>query len=246
MLRRIADHVEQLLERAGNADEHVLFDEMTLAYGLVSALDAAAARDTAPAYLVGRARSSYESAGTTNLLGLGAWPWRSSSGYVGLTLLFWSIQERRFYSCTDARPEGQRAFSPIARYKAAGPWSGLGAPALATGRVLVLTNAQVNAAGRLSAADNIAATVLPEQATADLVGALEACSAALPAQRYRDRRRSLLAEPEPLKDWVALQPERFGQARFDATRQMLIGLSTMLRDRCLTQSSCTRNSRAMP
>lgn len=223
MLRRMADHVEQLLERAGSADEHQLFDEMTLAYGLVSALDVAAARGAAPAYLVGRARSSYESAGTMNLLGLGAWAWRSSSGYVGLTLLFWSIQELRFYSCTDARPEGQRGFNPIARYKAAGPWRGLGAPALATGRLLVLTDAQVNAAGRLSAADSIAATVMPEQAMSDLARTMEAHSSwSTLAQHRRNSQRSLLSEPEPLKDWVVLRPERFGPAKFDATRQMLI------------------------
>lgn len=223
MLRRIADHVEQLLERAGSADEHLLFDEMTLAYGLVSALDVAAARGAAPTYLVGRARSSYESAGTMTLLGLGASAWRSSSGYVGLTLLFWSNQERRFYSCTDARPEGQRGFNPIARYKAAGPWSGLGAPALVTGRLLVLTDAQVNAAGRLSAADSTGATVMPKQVAADLARTIEAHSSwSTLAQHRRDSQRSLLSEPEPLKDWVVLRPERFGQARFDATRQMLI------------------------
>lgn len=223
MLRRIADHVEQLLERAGSADEHLLFDEMTLAYGLVSALDVAAARGAAPAYLVGRARSSYESTGTMNLLGLGAWAWRSSSGYVGLTLLFWSPQERRFYSCTDARPEGQRGFNPIARYKAAGPWSGLGAPSLATGRLLVLADAQVNAAGRLSAAGSTVATLRPEQPTADLARTIEAHSSwSTLSEHRRDSQRSLLSEPEPMKDWVVLRPDRFGQARFDATRQMLI------------------------
>ena len=38
LLRRIADHVENLLERTGAADEHALLDEITLAYGLMAAL----------------------------------------------------------------------------------------------------------------------------------------------------------------------------------------------------------------
>jgi len=223
LLRRIADHVEQLLERAGGADEHLLFDELTLAYGLVAALEAAAARGAAPVQLVGRARSSYASVGTLELLGLGAWAWRSGSGYQGLTLLFWSADEQRFHACTDARPEGQRGFDPLARYKAAGPWSGLGAPAQATGRRLVLTDAQLNPAGRLSAADSVGATVLPALAPADFAAALapQASWAAL-AQQRRDGQRSLLAEPEPMQDWAVLRPERFGAARFDANRQVLV------------------------
>lgn len=223
MLRRIADHVELLLERAGGADEHLLLDEMTMAYGLVSALNSAAALGAAPAHLVGRSRSGYESENTLELLGLGAQAWRSGSGYVGLTMLFWSPADQTFLSCADARPEGQRGFNAIARYKAAGPWSGLGAPALATGRRIVLANARTNAAGRLSAAASTSATVMPDVSPGDFAAALPPQSSwtAL-AQSRNDSQRSLLAEPQPMKDWVLLKPHRFGFARFDAARQTLV------------------------
>ena len=82
-------------------------------------------------------------------------PWRSASGYLGLTMIFWSPAEKAFYSCTDARPEVLRGFDPIARYKAPGPWGGLGAPEQATGKMVTLTGALMNSAGRLSAAEGV-------------------------------------------------------------------------------------------
>jgi hypothetical protein len=223
LLRRLADHVELLLERAGSADEHVLLDEMTLAFGLVCALDDAATRKLEPASLVGRARTQYEEAGKLDLLGLGASAWRSASGYVGLTMVFWSPQDQAFLSCTDARPENQRGFNPVARYKAAGPWSGLGAPAQATGRRILLNGAQLNATGRLSSAESVNATVQSAGTGTDFAQQLQPCKSWPElAQARRLARRSLLAEPQPMKDWAALLPARFGAAKFDAARQTLV------------------------
>ena len=222
LLRRIADHVEMLLARAGAADEQRLFDELAFAYALVSAIESAAVRGEAPAYLIGRARNEYEEVGRLELLGLGASAWRSASGYLGLTMLFWSPAQQSFYSCTDARPEVQRGFDPVARYKAPGPWSGLGAPAAATGRRIVLTGALTSASGRLSASEKTTATVMPLD-SASFVADLPLHSRwdALARERAA-RRRSLLAEPQPLKDWVILRPKRFNRAQFDAVRQMML------------------------
>lgn len=220
--RRIADHVELLLERAGGADELRLLDEISIAFALVCALDAAAAQGAAPQQLVGRARSRYEASAALELFGLGAQAWRSPSGYVGLTMIFWSPAEQAFVSCSDARPQAQRGFNPIARYKAAGPWSGLGAPAQTTGSRVVLQDAQANDAGRMSAADRTSATVLPLDA-ATLVQQLkprDSWTELLNA--HGEQRASLLAEPDPMKDWVALRPAQFGAARFDETRQTLV------------------------
>jgi len=222
LLRRIADHVEILLARAGAADEQRLFDELAFAYALVSAIESAAARGEAPAYLIGRARNEYEEVGRLELLGLGASAWRSASGYLGLTMLFWSPAQQSFYSCTDARPEVQRGFDPVARYKAPGPWSGLGAPAAATGRRIVLTGALTSASGRLSASEKTTATIMPLDSAA-FVADLPSHSRWDELARERAaRRRSLLAEPQPLKDWVILRPKRFNRAQFDAVRQMML------------------------
>lgn len=221
LLRRIADHVELLLERAGGADEHRLLEELAIAHALVTALAQAETQGQAPVHLVGRARGEYEHAGALMLWGLGALPWRAASGYVGLTLLFWSPASQAFLACTDARPESQR-FDPLARYRASGPWTGLGAPAQATGRCLQLLNAQTSAAGRLSASDKTQATVQSVAGDSLLSGLTPHASWSAVNDARQSRRLSLLAEPQPMRDWVVLEPARYGQARFDATRQTLV------------------------
>jgi hypothetical protein len=222
LTRRIADHVESLLERAGGADELRLLDEISIAHALVCALDVAAAQGAAPMQLVGRARSRYEASAALELFGLGAQAWRSPSGYVGLTMMFWSPAEQAFMSCTDARPQAQRGFNPIARYKAAGPWAGLGAPAQTTGSRVMLLGAQSNDSGRLSAADSASANVLPLDALT-LVQQLKPWESWAELLSARSAQRaSLLAEPDPMKDWAALRPAKFGEARFDDARQTLV------------------------
>jgi len=220
-LRRLADHVELLLARAGSADEHRLFEEAALVHALVHALGAAETRGTAPIHLVGRARNRYETMDDLDLLGLGALPWRAASGYVGLTLLFWSPSAKAFLSCTDARPEGQRGFDPVVRYRESGPWHGLATPEQASGRRVRLSDPQASDLGRLSVSDKTNATVEP-MAPADFIAQLELADdwSAL-AQARAFTRRSLLAEPEPLRDWVVLSPAACGMPRFDATRQLL-------------------------
>jgi len=221
ILRRLADHVEMLLDRAGGADEHRLFDELTLTYALVSALESAAARGSTPASLIGRARNEYEDAGQVELLGLGANAWRTASGYIGLTMLFWSPKDRTFLTCGDARPEVQRGFDPVARYKAPGPWSGLGAPSMVTGRRVMLTGALLSATGRISGSEKTAATIMAPDA-AQFVASLETHSRWSELATLRAAaRRSLLAEAQPMKDWMVLRPSKFQRAEFDSTRQML-------------------------
>jgi hypothetical protein len=222
LLRRAADHVELLTDRAGGADEHRLLDELTLAAALVRALAAAATRGATPAHLVGRARSRYAGAGTLELIGLGAHAWRSASGFVGLTMLFWSPADQAFMSCTDARPESQRGFDPLSRYRAAGPWSGLGAPQLLAGRRVQLTGAQLNHQGRLSAAESTTAVVMPPDSASVLRASLPAITSWAALVDPQDASRlSLLGEPQPMKDWAVLEPARFGPPLFDETRQTL-------------------------
>lgn len=219
LLRRIADHVELLLERAGGADEHRLLDELALSHALVSALESADARGSEPAHLVGSARSEYSAAPQLELLGLGASAWRTGSGYVGLTMIFWSPADQRFYSCSEARPETQRGYDPLARYRAPGPWSGLGAPQQATGRQLRLTSARVNAQGRLSASEATQAVVQPAPSLHGNLPATDDWKEL--ADRLARARRSLLAEPQPLSEWCVLAPQKFGKPQFDPVRQTL-------------------------
>jgi hypothetical protein len=220
LIRRLADHVELLLERSGGADEHRLLTELSMAFALATALEEAARRGDEPAHLAGRSRTVYEEVGTLELLGLGAHSWRSASGYVGLTMIFWSPVHKAFYSCTDARPEALRGFDPIARYKAPGPWGGLGAPEQATGKLVTLTGTLMNSAGRLSAAEGVSASVRAVPSDFRIADLLDPVGNwAEVAQLRRFARRSLLSEPQPLKDWFALRPTALGPARFDSASQ---------------------------
>jgi len=222
ILRRIADHVTLLLERTGGADELRLFDELTVANGLVHALESVGTAP-APARLTGRPRTHYESSGTIELLGLGAYAWRAGSGYIGLTTVYWSPSEQSFLTSSDARPALQRGFDPMKRYTAAGPWDGLGSPSQSTGRRVLLQAAQLNAAGRLSGSPSTSATVRPLAADETLANRLPACDSwAQLMSEASAARRSLLDEPRATDDWRVLRPVHFKPAKFDAARQTLV------------------------
>ena len=215
LLRRLADQVELLLDRSARADEHALLDEAALAYALVSALRVAG--DEAPSRLAGQARTIYSSVRSMELVGLGGTPWKAASGYRGLTCLFWWVEEQRFVSWTDARPESMRTFEPRARWTQPAPWTGLRTPALAVGRTIRLTDAQVSPTGRLSGVERTQAWVGPlvEPPWADMP-----VVSSWTALEHRVRGgESLLDQPDPLREWVLLRPESWDPGVFDPIRQ---------------------------
>lgn len=220
LLRRLADHVELLLERSAQADEQRLLDEAALTHALVAALDAAAAAGQAPARLVGRARSRYETVRTMELVGLGAVPWRAASGYRGLTTLFWWPAESRFLSLTDARPETLGGFDPRHRYTAAGPWRGLPSPSAATGARVRLTDAQLSASGRLSGVERTHAVLTPLSGD-ELAALLPVQGSWTGRDHAQGQGQSLLDIPDPLRDWLVLRPAAFGPAVFDPVAQVM-------------------------
>jgi hypothetical protein len=223
LLRRLADHVELLLERASSADEHRLLDEASLALALTTAIDNADRKQLLPKALIGRSRDQYASTAVIELVGLGASPWRSASGYVGLTMLFWSPKEREFLSCTDARPETQRSFNPIARYAAPGPWTGIASPAQVTGRRLALTGARISGLGRISASETTSALIKADRNFDDALSGVTIHSSWKElAESFANTGQNLLSEPKPLRSWAVLKVSRFSEATFDSARQLLI------------------------
>lgn len=221
-LRRLADQVQLLLERAAGADGQRLFDELSRCYALLQALASAAQRGEEPVRLLGQARSQYTPSTALELWGLGANAWRSASGYQGLSLVFWSPAQQGFLSCTEARPELQRGFNPLLRYRHPGPWSGLLSPAHASGRRLSLMGAQVNGDGRLSVAESVQATVLEPLTAAQWQQLPAAADWSVLLQARSAQRRSLLTPARPMNDWALLQPAAVGAVQFDSTRQTLV------------------------
>src|SRR6185295_9200499 len=84
-------------------------------------------------------------------VGAAAWPWRTASGYEGLTVLFWDPSAKRWNSWTESRPRHQLAdFKPAARYTQPGPWDGAESPRQLARSCFRLMNARRNAGNRLS------------------------------------------------------------------------------------------------
>ncbi len=217
VLRRLADHVDLLLVRSAHADDLALLDDLARAHALVGALDAAAAAGSEPVGLVGRARSTYDVARTLDLVGLGGVPWRTGSGYHGLTSVFWSPSRARMLTWTDARPDTLGGFDPRARWRQPSPWPGLPTPAAAAGARLTLTHPQLSADGRLSGVESCTAAVAPLDA-ASLRALLPVATS---WQGVAPVRPLSLTHPAEPATWVVLAPTGAAPVSWDATAQTL-------------------------
>ncbi|MEV0795906.1 SWIM zinc finger family protein [Kribbella sp. NPDC050459] len=213
LLRGMAGQIELTLARSAQADEQTLLEQLATAYALVSALGELG---DVPR-LVGSARGRFEQAGRLELVGLGAFPWRTASGFAGLTVVFWSVDDKRPVTWTDSRPSSL-LFDPRGRYTAPGPWDGLHSPSDATGARVKLTGARLTSTGRLSGVESTHAFADP------LTGV--AIAAAVPvADRWSallgGRLLSLLEREGPQREWAVLRPAAFAPAYFDEAMQRL-------------------------
>ncbi len=222
LLRRLADHADMLIRRDGGASEEVLLDDLSFANALIAALRAAGISRGAEGnrQLVGEARTAYENAGTLELVGLGAYPWRAQSGYLGLTLVFYQPYREAWFTWSEARPEIQGNFDPVARYKASGPWSGCGAPNQLTGKRFTLMAALANRFGRLSAAEGASAML---HDAIDIPSVLsKAVTNWTVLGNHMDQSGSTLEERDTRGSLYVLKPTSLLPSQFDAIQQELV------------------------
>jgi hypothetical protein len=218
LLRRLADQVDLLLARSALADDLMLLDEIAVAHALVAALEAAASAGTEPTALVGRARTAYDPVRSLDLVGLGGRPWRTGSGYHGLTCVFWSPSRQQFLTWTDARPDSLAGFEPRARWQQPAPWAGLETPAGSAGRRLTLTHAQVSADSRISSVESTTAA-LATLGSDELISLLPVRAS---WREIAPARIHGLSDPaDPASRWTVLCPARTLPARWDSTSQTL-------------------------
>ena len=221
-LRAIADEVELILNRDAKGHSIRLLDQMCLAHALVLALRMSGERPSIE--LVGRHRTEYEPAGDLTLAGAGVFPWRTASGFEGVTGLFWDLQSERFWSWTESRPlEGSGRFSLNNVYSASRPWTD--GPALSSlcRRRFTLKNAKSNPQGRLSSSQE---SVVVDSATEGWP------PASFGSREFRDwTALAALAQrvhpaglrlPDPLERIVVLRPAEWGPRVFDETQQRLV------------------------
>jgi|GEM_PF-998521 hypothetical protein len=190
LLDSIANDIQLQIDRNAAADLQQMFDRVLVAYALCQAATKVGhveesaepnSLDIIPismelsegsnsvrkkpaarhAELYGRSRSQYINFGDLELFGIGAYSWKTDSGYEGITALFWDPVEKRFLTASDSRGEGQdRTFDVRVAYSSPFGWKHSQALKQNCRQHLRLTDAKLNWDGRLSSSESCAVEVL--------------------------------------------------------------------------------------
>jgi len=216
-LRSVSDEVRAILERDARADESRLLLSAASLYALVEAISRC--DDASAAALGGVARRQYVEVSEMELAGVGAYPWKTGSGYRGLTVLFWSYQSREFLSWSAARPASQQ-FDPRQRFEADGPWDGAQSPRQVASSQIKLSNARRTGGGRISASTRTTAIVLAPAPAGSIDFGERRFRSWYELDKYiREKEPLGLQESNPLDMVVVLEPVAFGGRSFDRTTQ---------------------------
>jgi len=224
LLRTIADRVRGFAARDERADEIRLLDDFATAYALAFSVETHLARgEPLPEHIAGEARSRYESVPKLELIGAGAFPWRTGSGYAGLTVLLYAPAFDRWLTWTESRPVYHAHFDARARYEAPGPWPGCRTPAQLAGAAVTLFSAGINRAGRIGSGAATSATVRPGVAPAALRFGQSDFSDWRELQRVMTARTSALGlrEPNALDAFAVVRPVGYEPPAFDPIAQRL-------------------------
>lgn len=208
----IASGIEDLVDRRATADAGLLLAELALLHALIERLVSVLERDgDIPPWLAGSARAEYAQAGTNELLSLGAYPWETSSGYSGVTGVFYDKTRKRFVELGGGRRD--RSLNPTQIYKDVIGWSGGHTLESMRGRRVRLTGSLVSASGRLSTSSRTSAELLGAWTPAELSAA--DWDGSVPRQLSRLR-------GEGATTWASLRIEATGAVTFDQVTQHLV------------------------
>lgn len=233
-LRTVSDEVRSILQREARADESRLFTLAARVYALMEAI--VHGGETPQPEFVGRSRAQYVDVPEIELSGVGAYTWKTGSGYSGLTVLFWSNQTHEFLSWSEARP-GNQQFDPRQRFYGEGPWDGTQSPRQVACANFKLRNACRTVGGRISGSTKTSALVLSATAPKELAFDGRLFGSWEVVQQYAHQRLPLgLRDPNPLDMFVVLEPSAFGSRFFDSITQTFIWDVHDDRDRVLTLS----------
>jgi hypothetical protein len=221
-LRAIAEDLGLSISRDARADEGRLLLSASRAYALCTALENGAQS----ADLIGRNRTHYEELGTIELAGVGAYHWETKSGYAGLTVLFWDLIGKRWYSWSEARPLFHDIrFDPRSRYYTQGPWPGLYSPQQASYSRFKLLTARSNYQNRLSGAAQCEALIIGNIDPAEIDFGSRSFDDWKALRSYTASAIAMgLSEYDPLKQIVVLKPAKWGPRQFDETTQTFLWL----------------------
>ena len=232
MLRGLSDECALITSRDARSDLGRLFVRMAYVHALCSALqkDDISARPD----LVGWHRTHYDEVGHLDLSGISAWPWRTASGYAGLTLLLWDTAAKRWNSWSESRPlHQQKDFQPVARYTQPGPWEGAESPRILARSSFRLMNARRNPVNRLSGSGKSRVMVTgPANIHSDGLPIIEEWDQL--ARSLQSQASVGLKESNPLDSIFALRPTTWTQRGYDHITQVFAWLLLDSQQRPLT------------
>lgn len=217
LMRQLATHAGDWMRRQPHADLARLFADMSTCYALVHALTT-----NAHAHLTGVSRDHYFEIGSVDLTGIAAWPWRTQSGYEGLTLLMWDHANGAWATWTDARPRSfQGGFNATARFTQPGPWEGAESPAQIVRSRFRLLKARRNRWGRLSSSSQTRALVTGAATLAE-VKAPSIDDWSLLEEALAKASPLGLRERDPRAVYQLVQPAAWERQPFDQISQSLV------------------------
>jgi len=231
LLRGIGDEAAIVLARDARSDLGRMLDRMAQAHALCSAIQAGGG--TPRPDLVGSHRTRYDEVGHLDLVGAAAWPWRTASGYEGLTVLFWDPSAKHWNSWTESRPRHQLAdFKPVARYTQPGPWDGAESPRQLARTSFRLMNARRNPNQRLSGSGKSRVLVTgPANLHSQNLNVIEDW------EHVSGISNALvevgLKEANPLDSVVVVKPAAWGDRGFDPVTQVFAWLLADVHERPL-------------
>lgn len=225
-LALLEKHLRTLAERVSSALAHdVTFHPRELlgagsrAWVIATAL--AEHAEPRPESLVGQFRTRYDEVpGVLSLHGMGAWQWRTPSGYAGLTLAFWDEARQSWCTWTDSRPEFYTAgaFEPQRSYVQTSVWDAE-SPLRSSRRHLRLAGARRNPEGRLSSQGARVSTgdrTAPERVRMER---LRFNDWSRLAEHLQEVQGPGIQESRPVDHLVLVTPAAWGRACWDEGRQ---------------------------
>lgn len=217
LLKSLSDEVSYMLKRDVAADSERILSLCSYTYVLLLALESAPP-EKQPDY-AGRARTQYDLKGDMKLIGIGAYPWKSGSGYEGITVLFLAPETKQFYTWSNSRTAGTTRFKAANSYLSDLIWSG-GSVFRLSRSSFSLRQARINSFGRLSVSNKSSVEDVEQYNFESLDFGDRAFDNWTVLSGYADRLVSRgLTVVAPQDRYAVLCPEKWGEKFFDEMQQ---------------------------
>jgi len=218
-LEACAQEVRSIHQREAQADTERFLQRIVRLFALNEALRTNP--NSPPLEFTGSARSTYQESATVELVGLGAYPWETASGFHGVTVLFWNPPTAKTMSWSDSRPQNSGdGFSPRDRFEGEGPWANSGSLEFASVSRITLEQPRINPQRRISGSGGTRAMSHVPVTPTDLPQAIES---------WNDWRKQVAERPTlglrqaiPLDAVAHFRPHKVEAPRFDEISQSLV------------------------